>query len=235
MKVLVAFPSLKRVEKAIKCIESIQTAAQECIGDDIFVRVVFNDPNEANAIGNRFGEDASLICYNIKDEHVAPKMWNDLLLSERYDILCYLSDDLELDKNCLKNGINCMKENFPDFDGVVGLKMSNCPPGQVVQAAFGMIGRKFAERFIDKQVFCPEYKKFCIDKELEMFSKSINRFVYCEEATLVHHHPAFTKTPPDHTHQFVRTFLQLDLAIFEERQKRGYLWGSTFEKIGAVQ
>ena len=234
MKILVVFPTLGRVEKAKKCIESIMLAAKECLEDDIFIRVVFNHPDEANVIGTCFGNDPSIICYIIRDEHVAPKLWNDLLLSENYDILCYLSDDVELDRDCLRHGIHCMKTNFPDFDGVVGLKMSNCPQ-QEVEAAFGMIGSKFAERFIDKQVFCPEYKKFCIDKELELFSKGINRFMLCEKATLVHHHPAFTATPPDTTHKFVRTFLQDDLKMYQERQRRGFLWGASFERVGVIQ
>jgi len=234
LKLIVAFPTLGRVEKATRCIQTIQEAAKECLEDDVFIRVVFSDHAEANTIGTLFGKDPSIICYKLYGEHVAPKLWNDLLITENYDCFCYLSDDIELDKDCLRRGLDCLIENFPDFDGMVGLKMKNCPPGQAVQAAFGILGKRFTERFLEKQVFCPEYKKFCIDKELEIFAKSVNRFVFCEEATLVHHHPAFTNTPKDKTHEFVRQHLPRDLDIFKKRREKKYLWGENFERLGAI-
>jgi hypothetical protein len=233
MKLIVAFPTLGRVEKAAKCIQTIRQCGFDMPEHDLFIKVIFSNPDEANIIGSMFGTAPNIICYVLKEQHVAPKMWNDLLLNETYDALCYLSDDLELDPGCLKNAMDCMRTNFPDLDGVIGLHMKNCPDSQRVQGAFGIIGREFACRFPNKQVFCPEYQKFCIDKELEIYAKSVGKFKYCKEAALVHHHPAFTKTPADKTHNYVRTFLHTDLCIFEERHKHGYIWGNSFEKVKA--
>ena len=96
----------------------------------------------------------------------------------------------------------------------------------------GLIGRKFAERYSNRQCFCPDYVSFYADSEVGDYAEKINKFYYCEEAKLIHYHPAFYKNEVDEAHRQVRDKeANLDKVINAERKKLGLLWGKSFKLI----
>lgn len=105
----------------------------------------------------------------------------------------------------------------------------NIPKDQALDSAFPAIGLKYTERFINKQVWCPEYKRFYGDRELGDYAKSIGKFYFAENARIVHLHPGFTGEPPDNTHNEVRKYLNKDRVTYFKRQQKSLLWGRDFQ------
>lgn len=146
-----------------------------------------------------------------------------------YDLQVGLCDDMEMLDGCLLNGIKCFSDNFPDLDGVVGFNQVNVPNG--CPNAIGIVGRKFAERFPGRNIYCPDYHHFGVDAECMAYAESVGKFKFCEEAKIYHYHPACSCRKPDDTHKSLRVLASNDHSIQEERKKRGLVWGKSFERV----
>jgi hypothetical protein len=150
------------------------------------------------------------------------------------DAFVYLCDDTELDPHCIENAAEELECRWPDLDGMVGLHQSNIAgKGGWCRSAMAMVGRRFAERFPERQIMCPDYRRFHADSELGAFARSLGRFVYCEAASLIHYHPAHCKSEMDETHRAVRSAAEVarDKETWSLRQARGLLWGRSFERV----
>lgn len=158
------------------------------------------------------------------------KKLNEHLKFTRSDIIVYLADDVKLYPDCLEKAVQCMQSNFPEFDGLVGINQVNIPNG--CKSAFGLIGRKFADRFPDKQCFCPDYIHFYVDTEVGQYAQEVKRFKFCEEAKLIHYHPSVCSEMIDQTHITLRNrSKQRDDETWQKRQRKGLLWGRTFDRV----
>ena len=120
---------------------------------------------------------------------------------------------------------------YPDTDGVLGINQSNLPQNQALKSAFGIKGAKFAERFPNRQVFCLDYHRFYADMELGIYANKIRKFTYCKECRITHYHPSFYPNLYDYTHTSVRKWLPTDRAMFSKRQRKGLLWGDSFQLL----
>ena len=143
----------------------------------------------------------------------------------------YLNDDIEIFDDTLSVILQEFEHNFPDTDGVLGINQVNIHDIHKVDAAFGVIGRKYAERFPDKKVWAPCYNRFFCDFELWQYAKSIGKFVFCRQAQLNHYHPSLNRDWEDSTHNEVRKYLRQDKLTFQKRQAAGLLWGKTYELL----
>jgi len=137
------------------------------------------------------------------------------------DAVIYASDDLEFPPHGISKAVKAMKEHFPDGDGLVGLKQS-CAGGD---SAFGLMGRKFIERFPNRQVFCPDYIHYVSDREIGRFAKSVNKFFFCKDVIIKH------DRSKDKTRELALKILGTDKATKAERARKGFLWGRDFERI----
>ena len=137
------------------------------------------------------------------------------------DAVICASDDLEFPPDGISKAVVILKERFPDGDGLIGLKQS-CAG---VDSAFGLIGRKFIDRFPDRQVFCPDYIHYFSDLELGLFAKSINKFYLCGDVVLKH------DRPKDKTRELGLRVFGIDRATRAERVRKGYLWGRNFGRV----
>jgi len=110
--------------------------------------------------------------------------------------------------------------HFPEGDGVIGINQNLrhfCP------GAFGLIGRRFVNRFPDRQVFFPGYKHFCGDSELWHYAKSEECFHFCKKA-LVNH-----RRFDDKTHRIAQSTLGEDRRIWwQKKGKPNLYWGNNF-------
>ena len=133
----------------------------------------------------------------------------------------YASDDLEFSPCAISEAMAALKEHFPDGDGLVGLSQDIPSP----QASFGLMGRKFIERFPNNQVFCPDYIHYGSDWEIREFALSINKFYFCKDVILKHDRPM------DKTMKLGMKVLDRDQVIKKKRIEKGLLWGKAFERI----
>ncbi len=160
-----------------------------------------------------------------------PDFWNTYLQNCNADAMCYLNDDIILYEDTIPYIVSQYTYKFPTFDGVMGLNQINIKDSRKVEAAFGVIGMKYADRFPNRQVFCPDYNRFHADWELCEYAKSIDKFFYASLAQIQHLHPCIDNKYRDATHSVVRKWLQIDKTIFAKRQSKSLLWGRDFTLI----
>jgi len=229
MKIEIVIPSKGRIKKLEHCINSILHSSKNVSMD---LKLSFSVQSEFAYFQSLFGNFP-----NIQNEllttYRVPEFWNDALRKTEADALCYLNDDVLLFEDTLEVAVKEFERYFPNFDGVLGLRQANLPETQAVEGAFGIIGKKYTERFPEGMVWCPDYNRFYCDHELWQFAKLINKFHFCIPARITHLHPAFTKQPSDKTHIDVRTWWKTDKNIYEKRKQLGYLWGKEFNLINA--
>lgn len=204
----IVIPTWQRPEKLARCLASIQRQTYPAI--------------RVHAV-----EDT--------DRLFAFGVWNRFLASwAEGDLFVYLCDDTELDPGCIAAAVDEFELRWPDTDGVVGFHQSNIA-GQSgwCRSAMGMVGRAFAERYPDRQVFCPDYGRFHADSEMGAYARILGRFTYCEAASLVHYHPAHCKAEMDETHRVVRGAVEVaqDRETWNARQGMGLLWGQDFTLV----
>lgn len=154
-----------------------------------------------------------------------------LTINDQDAYLC-LCDDVEIYPDCLQQLVDCMTSNFSDMDGVVGIKQNPCDH-PITRFGQVMIGHKFLSRFPPGQVYCPDYVSFYGDSELGLYAESIGKYKFCEAAQLTHYHPTWYPKEKDATHDYGRQEGrgELDKKIWAIRQRKGLLWGKSFEKV----
>ena len=144
---------------------------------------------------------------------------NRVLKEFNAEYYIYGSDDLAFPPDCIESAMEMMRKKFPDGDGVVTL-------GRRHKAIFGLIGRKWVERFPDRQVFCPYYIHYGSDAEHTRFSHKIGKFAFHPNRdTQVKHYRR-----NDETRRFSRRSRSKDLSLHKNRLDRGILWGVSFER-----
>jgi hypothetical protein len=176
----------------------------------------------------------------LQKQYRAFGIWNSFLKNKgsgtRNGGMFYLCDDIELFTDTFSVAINILENKF-DGDGVIGLNQENIQRVRGMKgfskSGMGLIGYKFAERFPDRQCFCPDYVSFKADTELGDFAASLGKFEFAEGAKITHHHPRFNKDrDDDETHHIVRDKeADLDEIIGTQRKERGFLWGKTFDRV----
>ena len=226
MKIDVVIPTLGRLNKLKNCVNSIIKAKKD---HNLKLCIFFSNESEFEefqysslALNKGF---YYIFPHYLKEEYKAPIFWNNYLEYCYADAMCYLNDDVIVDSHMFDE-IEYAFNN--DYDKIIGINQYNIPKDQAVEAAFGAIGIKYADRFPNRQVFCPDYYRFYDDKELLEYAKSIGKFVFCEKAKLQHLHPAFNKELKDQTHNSVRAYLKQDRLTYFKRKQKKLLWGENY-------
>lgn len=132
----------------------------------------------------------------------------------------YASDDLFFPPDCIKHAMATMRRRFPDGFGVVSIGKKN-------SGAFGLFGRKWADHFPDRQVFCPDLIHYGGDTELYRTANRLRKFAYPPERESQVRH----SRPKDDTWRLARKAKGRDHAIFRERSEKGYSWGVDFNLV----
>lgn len=154
----------------------------------------------------------------------------DLIKRSDADIVIWGGDSCEWTADCAGIVTKAFEDNFPDTDACMGLNMANRPPRENChEFAFMAIGRKFWERYPDSLCMNPLYQHFWVDTELGLFAKSIDRFMWLEDATLIHPMPHYGEAEKDETHNAGRAFANIDHTLRRDRAQKGLLWGQQFD------
>jgi len=214
MHVEVLISTYDRLESLRRCIKSIV----ECDYKDVSIFVVV-DGNRR--LFNKLLAEPVTMLFNEKRMDYVFSMNRALLEMGDVDAVLYGSDDLTFAPSCISEAVIALKKHFPDGDGVIGLN-SGGPP-----TAFGLMGRKFINRFPDRQVFCPEYLHFGGDSELGKFAKKIDRFHFATGAVVEH---VFAQK--GRTTELSRLAKKHDRPMYRRRRGKGLYWGESFELLG---
>lgn len=143
-----------------------------------------------------------------------PNSLNRVFKETDSDFYFYASDDLMFKPNTIERAMLDMNRFFPGGDGVIGITQQL---GKFCPAAFGLIGRRFVNRFPERSVFYPRYVHFCGDSELWRYSRKIKRFHLSKAA--VHH-----MRPFDSCKKLAQTTLSRDRKIWFPRRDSGQFW-----------
>ena len=216
MKVTVVIPtcSTERIPLLIQTVESIQAGSYK----NVYVVIVADGNPHIQEVANKKLHHISAILNKER------KDWNfsiNRVLKEfDSDYYIYASDDLIFPPDCIKHAVATMEKRFPDGFGVVTISKKNrCP--------FGLFGRKFAEHFPDRQVFCPDLVHYGGDSELMRTISKLGIFAYPPERESQVKHSRLK----DETWKLARRTRTRDRTIFHRRQEKGYLWGIDFNLI----
>ena len=206
----IIIPTLDREELLKETIKSILASTYKKIGVTV---VVDGNFKMARALA---GWPVRIILNAVRQDWVASM--NKAIAMTHDSAVLYASDDLVFDKYCIERAVSKMPE---DQDALVAISqdVKGC------RTAFGLLGRKFIERFPEGQIFCPDYIHFCSDFEIGVYAARINKLIICPEAKVQH------LRRHDSTHQEAKKVEKRDLKIKDERKNRGYLWGLNFERI----
>lgn len=223
----IAIPTYLRAEKLMRALASIKASKEACPSDvKVNVDVFYSHSAEWLETSRVVGRD--WIGHHLIEngEFRLPIFWNDRLRESKADALCFLNDDILLSKTCLTIAAKEIKKM--EFDGVLGFRIENITETvQPCLTSFGVIGIRYADRFPNRKVFCPEYVSLYADVELQRQAEKLGRFRFVEQCSLVHYHPAYAPDEQDFTHLHTRRNFASDRAIFERRNKAGLLWGIT--------
>jgi hypothetical protein len=235
MKLDVIIPTYQRADKLKRTLSSLHCALEQC-GEkvDVTVKVFYSDADEFVAAAREMGYPwlEHHLLSETEKEFSLPLFWNDRLRESRADAMCYITDDVLLNRYCL--AIAAMEIEKLEFDGVIGFNIENITePYQPCLAAFGVIGLKYADRFDNRQVFCPDYTSLYADIELQRQATILGRFKFQTACLLVHYHPAYTLGEMDATHAHTRRNFDSDKHTFEARSKRDLVWGLSYELLNA--
>ena len=146
---------------------------------------------------------------------------NRIIAQSDTDAVLFGSDDQEFYPDAISVAVEALKERFPDTDGMVGIRQEHGGTEYGVR----LLGRKFIERFPTKEVECPDYINYFSDQELWEYTKSLNRFHFCENAVVKHH------MPKDTTRNAMWATWDRDEYTWRKRQERKLLWGREFDLL----
>jgi hypothetical protein len=226
----VVIPTFKRFDKLKRTLGSIHNCMamfKLCKeNSSVRVKVCYSSPKDyeqgKEELGYEWIEHYLLEPYD--DGFKLPRFWNDMLRACTADAMCYLTDDVLLNRYCLI--IGAMEISKMEFDGVIGFSIENhTEPVQPCLASFGIVGIKYADRFKDRAIFCPEYTLLFADMELQKQAEKLGRFKFHTACSLVHFHPAYELDEMDDTHDHARRDYHEDVSMFRYRSNNNLIWG----------
>lgn len=238
MRLAIVIPTFQRTRKLQRCIVSIQKGTFK--NWKIFVYCDNFDRRTYDFLCVQYRRDHRIIPLLVTKHLYVIGCWNDFssnrfnLNSFQWDAMGWIVDDVELDKQCLDQATSLMKSKFLDTDGIIGITQHYPGHPEVKWRENGqcLIGRKFVERFVNRQVCCPDYIHFYQDEEVLKYAKSVEKFALCKTAFLIHHHPAFYPNEYDTTHEIVRgEVYRKDTQTYRLRKQRGLIWGKTWKLV----
>lgn len=241
MNLAIVIPTYKRIKKLERCLNAIEKSLGRADERDLLNKMavyVYCDNNDLETYEwlIKSNYNCNVTPYLNENRLLAPGCWNKFFSdfnTIEWDACQWLVDDVEVEEGFFIAVIETMQEHFPDYDGVIGTKQI-CPGREDYTFKWygqPLIGRKFAERYPNRQVCCPSYKHFFQDEEMYLYASSLDKFEHAKNAVMKHYHPNFVPSEYDDTHFIVRGNIKnYDYSMFEKRQKLNLIWGKSFEQ-----
>ena len=235
MHISIVIPTFQRQKKLKRCIDSIlkQTYQDFCI----FVIADNNDEATYRWVTETYIDEPRIQGVPISEHLYVMGCWNYFtkhLFKYVTDAMMGLCDDVELYPDCIENAVKCFTNTYKDTDGIVGLSQE-CPGHpEYTYKPFGqtIVGKKFIERYPDRQVCCIDYQFLYQDEEMFEYAFSLSKFVHCKDAILKHYHPGFCREELDETHKISRGDIKnKDIMTHYKRKSKGLIWGKSWELV----
>ena len=216
MKVIIAIPtcSPKRLSMLIRTVESIQAGEYKNVHPVILAD---GSPYIAEEANKKL-QHVSIITNKKRMDWVFSV--NRIFKEFDSDYYIFASDDLFFPPDCITCAMAKMQECFPDGFGVISIGKKN-------KTTFGLFGRKFADHFPDRQVFCPDFIHYAGDAELMRAVRTLEKYAFPPKRDSSVQH----SRPKDDTWRMARSVRTRDHAIRDERIAKGYIWGVDFNLI----
>ena len=161
-KVSIIVPTLGREKKLEQLLESIKENA----GYKNYEIIVKQDQFPPDNIG-------------------VPKLLKQGVEESTGDLVMYLGNDCLMKKDCVKNAVKAMQDNFPKMDGLIGLN-DGYWFGEVF--THWMAGKRLLP-LIGGEFFHTGYFHTGCDSELTQMARKLNKAFWAEEARIYHDHP----------------------------------------------
>lgn len=223
MVVNIIIPTYKRFESLKKTMQSIKNSDYK----ETFTTIVADGFDDRNG---HFKDSQTNILYNSERKGWIFSMNRVLKLIDE-DLYFYGADDIQFFPDCISKLVKAMKEIFPTGDGLVSARQHlilsrNRIKHKKSGGAFGLMGRKFVDRFPDRAVFCPDYFHGGSDRELRNFAVRAGAYHLCQDAIVLH-----SREEKDETRRLRKEAQPQDHETHRMRMDRGLFWGESFERI----
>ena len=217
----IVIPSRGRAIKLKRCLDSIDDRVHH--GVQIKV-IVIADGDEVTANFASWHKRVDRVIFN--KEKRGSVYSRNLAISASEDAVLYAVDDMEFLPGSIEAAVKCMIDEYPDGDGVVGLRLAN----RIIRkqktgfyAGVAIVGRRFLSRYPEKRLFYPGYVHFSA-QEVTNLGVKLGKIMMCDEAQFIHHSPK-KGGGTDQTHKEGRAFRQHDTGLRKVRREEGLLWG----------
>jgi len=220
MKITIMIPTCSsgRIPMLLQTVESIQAGFYK----DVHPVVVADGNLHIYGVVKEKFPDVSVVLNTKRMDWIYSS--NRVLKEFDSDYYIFASDDLVFPPDCITCAMARMQECFPDGFGVVSIGKKN-------KCTFGLFGRKWADHFPDRQVFCPDFIHYAGDSELMRTARELEKYAFPPKRDSgVQHY-----RPKDETWRLARGVRTRDHAIRDERYEKGYIWGVDFNLITGNQ
>lgn len=152
-----------------------------------------------------------------------PKMVNKLVKRTQNDIVCFLGDDCVPQKDFLKNALDYMGR-LPDRWGLVGFRHVRAK--QKNYMPYHWMGHKKLLPHLDGVFFHEGYRHFFCDFELWLRSNNLGRYIYADNAHLIHDNVTSTGgiPSPEESRFYSDETLKPDKELFDKRRASGWAY-----------
>lgn len=208
-----------RIKKLVRCLESIGPAAK---GVKVVVKIVCDGEMETMNYLVRNSRRFKMVEKIIHQP--GPKgavFCRNMVIKNTEDGVLYATDDMTFERRSILHAFDVFNANFPDEDGVVGFRQI---PDNFHPTGVALVGRKFLDRYKNRELFYPGYFHFAC-QEIHWHAAKVGRFYQDKAAVIRHFHPVFFKEEMDRTHQEARKHKARDMTILNDRRRNGQIWG----------
>ena len=223
MIVNIIIPTYKRFESLKKTMHSIKNSDYK----ETFTTIVADGFDDRN---DHFKDSQTNVLYNSERKGWIFSMNRVLKLIDG-DLYFYGADDIQFLSDCISRLVKAMKEIFPSGDGLVSVKQHVILSRDRIKhkkcgGAFGLMGRRFVDKFPDRAVFCPDYSHGGSDRELRNFAVRAGVYHFCQDAIVLH-----SRAIKDETRRLRKEVQPRDFETRRMRQERQLFWGENFERV----
>lgn len=162
-------------------------------------------------------EQANIVMVN--DTRIgAPKSYNKGLKRATGDYVMAGANDLCYQDGWLKYAIEAHQSQLDGY-GIVGLNDGAYDANNCV---LFMMDRRFCKEFFGGVLVIPHYQHLFSDNEMVRRAKAAGRFFWCEQAKVIHLHPAHGTRIADESDHYVASLFEADQKVFEAREAAGF-------------
>ncbi len=227
MKILVQFPTLKRSEKFIKCLDRyVRGVKSNSVHFNINCDLMddsMQDLSVQESIDQVVRQNG-LCSYAMNFDVDTTKISaiNDHIDEVDFDVLVCASDDMNPQVQNWDEEICCaMQEHYPDLDGCVHFNDGNTN-GKLI--TFSIMGRKLYQHF--GYIYHPDYKSLYADDEFTQEVRRMDKETYIDKIIITHDHYGESNNinsgDLDYAAEKTLHYSGRDGYVFAERMKRGF-------------